>query len=63
MAETSTRRRNVSAPPNIYTVLVFAAVLVLGGAVGYILHRSSQLFGSQNPFEVPPSAGLVLPSE
>ena len=59
MAEMSTRRRNVNAPPNIYTVLVFTAVLVLGGAVGYILYRSNQLFGSQNPFQVPASAGLV----
>ena len=62
MAEMSKRRRNVSAPPNIYTVLVFTAFLVLSGAVGYMLIRSNTLFGS-HPFQVPASAGMVLPSE
>ena len=63
MAEMSTVRRGVKAPPNIYTVLTVVAFLVLASAVGYLLYRSNKLFGTQNPLEVPSrtAAGWVLP--
>ena len=64
MAEMITGRRLARAPSNVYTVLVVIAFLMLASAVGYVWYRSHQLFGSQNPFEVPQgtTAGWVIPS-
>ena len=61
MAEATAGRRRFRAPSNIYTVLLFMAFLMLAGAVGYVWHRSSQLYG-ESPFKVstPTTAGWVI---
>ncbi len=46
-------------PSNIYTVLALIAFLVLAAGIGYICVRSSELFGSSNPFEVPKNTSSV----
>lgn len=47
---------------NIYTVLVFIALVVLLVGVGYVWYRSYQVTGSANPFQVGQSAWQMLPS-
>jgi hypothetical protein len=32
--------------PNIYTVLALVAMVALGTAIGFVLYRSAELFGS-----------------
>jgi len=41
MAETTTQAPTVEvkAPPNVYTVLLIAAILLLGAALGLVLHN------------------------
>lgn len=49
-------RRGVS--DNVYTVLMFATLVALGGGVGYLAYRSNQLFETVNPLDK--SADLVV---
>lgn len=48
------------APSNIYTVLAAVAFAVLLIGVGFVWYRSSQLFGSGNPFTVMPKVSGSL---
>ncbi len=50
-----------SASSNIYTVLALIAFLALACAIGYVWYRSSDLFGSGNPFKIERSAQTLLP--
>ena len=44
---------NQSVPSNVYTVLTLAALLALLGGVGYLIYRSTELFGTWNPLDAP----------
>jgi len=48
------------AKANIYTVMAFFSLLCLGAAIGYVLARSAELFGSVGElFNMPETAGWI----
>lgn len=46
-------------PVNIYTLMLVVAFLALTVACVYVLVRHHTLFGSWNPFDLSPVAGVV----
>lgn len=48
-----------SVPNNIYTVLTVIAMLALLAGVGYLIMRSTELFGTWNPMDAPVLSSLL----
>lgn len=51
------RRR--SAGNNIYTVLALVALLVLIAGIVFVAMRSTQVFGTSSPFEIPDVSAAI----
>jgi hypothetical protein len=49
-------------PSNIYTILLFIALVALIAGVGYTWYRSSQITGTANPFAPPAAAMPAAPA-
>ena len=42
-----------SVPSNVYTVLTVVAFLVLAVGIGFVIYKSTELFGTWNPGDAP----------